>query len=548
MIILVPSIDLIAKELRESGLKIKLMGFSPTQIATITASPFYHENFVRTKGGKKVTTIATRSLLAVHASLPRSITQELLNISSNKENFREFSKIYPRVRNMKTSFLGTNISNNNVRFSQFPLPRHPLVFELEFGTNAHWPFLVCGIPIAILLYLIIYFRRNDEYKNWIGRGEYLGVSFRNIFLNTWGYVVLLCIVLLYLIMAGYLLKYVEIQAFLNNEVSKASEFVHMEFDELCTWVIVFTVTGYEDEIFPITTLGKIIASSIRITTIGCAMFILGRISADYVKNLIKGKKMEKGYHLQEHIVICNWSEKAERIVEELHSSLLRESGMARPIIVITDAEVKFPDTPEFEDTFCIPGDPASSWKLRNANVHDAFSIIILVDPRDKKNNDTHTIMIAMEMADIIDEMIKNKQIKKRPHIAAEIINGKNAKYLARAGVDEIISGNDIGVKLLAQTSVTPGITAFMDDLLHYSSDSNEIYIVDPPQELLECQANFSEISGYLLANRNQYHQAILVGVQITKNNQVLVNPDKEAFPGLKPGDKLVVMARSRPDF
>ena len=324
----------------------------------------------------------------------------------------------------------------------------------------------------------------------------------------------------------------------------------MGFKEISTWVFVFTVTGYENEVFPYTSLGKIVATSIRVVIISSVMFIVGRVSADYIKTLIKGNKMQKGYNLKDHIVICDWNQKGEQIVEELHSPLLQEHGMARPIIIITPSEFEFPDTPAFEDTFCIPGDPISPWKLRNASIHQAFAVIILAETSMERSEvDTHTVLVAMEIAELFDEMEAQGLMTKRPHISAEILDGKNIKYLKRAGVNEVISGGDLGVKLLAQSAVTPGITAFMDDLLHYSDKSNEVYIIDPPEKLVKKKASFRQIVDYLMANRTECEGALLVGIQRGADSpKMMVNPTEQEFSGLEANDRLVLIARKRPNF
>ena len=538
----------IIKELQQKQTPFHLIGLSDNEIASITASlTFYHEREI-TLNGVQHKTIATRALLAVNQKLPMVIAQALLNLFTQPQG-QEYAKVVQRCPEIGQFLEGKTIwtlSEANPRFIDYPLPMHPLVFELRWGSRQYLPFFIASLPVLCLLLFLVYLRQGRRYRKLLADKALLGITANSLFEALWPYLFLINLLFLYLLAMMYLIKYLEIQAFIYNGTSEPSPFVTMDFQQLCTWIIVFTVASYEDEIFPTTELAKIAASSIRLITIGCMMFIIGRISADYVKTLIKGTSMKKGYNLKDHVVICNWTPKAERIIEELHSSLLRETMMVRPVVVICEGEIKFPDTPEFEDTFCIPGDPLSSWKLRNANVHDAFAVIILNDKDRGADADNHTIMVAMEIVEIVEEQIQLGTIKHGPHIAAEIMDGKKQKYLQRAGVHEIISGNDIGIKLLAQTAVTPGITTFMKDLLQYSAESNEIYVVEPPAELLAAQAGFTTISSYFIQHREQLHQAILVGIYRDNPPQMLVNPDKSQFPGLTSEDKLVIMARQRP--
>lgn len=535
------------KKLKENGVKYNIISLRRDDASGLTASfPFYYST-VLTIDKKNIRTIATRALLAVNQKTPNVIVSTIMELFRNDKAYTDFVKFCPELDNIYSNNNLKSRFEKNPRFSQFPIPVHPLVFELYWDKNPYLPYYIVAIPIFCLCFFILYLRRADRYKDIIGNWKILGIKGRFVFETLWGYVLLACVVFLYLLSAIYLIKYLEIQAFINNIIKIPSPFMTMNFQQLCTWVIVFTVTGYEDEIFPLTEVGKLIASTIRLVSIATVMFIVGRISADYIQNLVKGKKMEKGYNLKDHIVICNWNYKGQKIIEELHSSLLQKTGMARPVIVICEGDINFPDTPEFEDTFCIPGNPVSGWKLRNANVHHAFAVIILADMK-REDADTHTIMVSMEIADLVENMKASGEITNEPHISAEILDNRNKKYLFRSGVHEVISSNSIGVKLLAQTAVTPGISAFMKDILQYSSESNEIYIIPPPVELVEKNASFTEISLYLLQHRETYHQAILVGVYSGTPPEMLVNPDASAFEGLSFDDKLVVMARERPVF
>ena len=88
----------------------------------------------------------------------------------------------------------------------------------------------------------------------------------------------------------------------------------------------------------------------------------------------------------------------------------------------------------------------------------------------------------------------------------------------------------------------------MDNLLKYTAESNEIYIVAPPSALVKKQASFDDVARYLLEHRNTSEHALLVGIQRGNPPVMLVNPDNGDFHGLQPDDKLVLIARKRPYF
>lgn len=553
VVVLAHEVKNVVKRLREAKVAFHPIGLSSRERHVVTASfPFYHEAMVTVMDGKgvnhNIATIGTRALLALQNDLPIDLVRNILRLFREKSSFQKFAKLLPEIESIKGATKLDPSAPNNMRFARFPMPVHPAVFELHWGQRPYENLYLFGVPILLVLLALAYLRRDNRYQRWLRDDHSWQGTSRSLFEKFWSDALMGLGLVLYVVIATNWIKYLEIQAFLNNEVTSPSNFVYMGFKELFTWIFVFTATGYEDTVFPKTMLGKILASSIRIVIISSVVFLLGRISADFIKTLIKGREMSKTYNLKDHIVICNWNRKGEKIVEELHSTLLQEHDMARPVIIITEQEIRFPDKPSFEDTFCIPGDPVSPWKLRNANIGGAYAIIILADEEREQGADTHTIMVAMEIAELLDEAEQNGHRGKKPHIAAEILDGHNAKYLRRSGVNEIISGNDLGVKLLAQTAVTPGVTAFMDDLLTYTSSSNEVYIVEPPTVLVNKGANFTDVIHYLLEHRDNCEHALLVGIQRGTPPVMMVNPSDADFTGLQAGDKLVLLARKRPMF
>ncbi|TNE44238.1 MAG: hypothetical protein EP343_31290 [Deltaproteobacteria bacterium] len=553
IVVLAHEIRSVTRRLRAAKILFHPVGMSNRERHIVTASfPFYHEAMVSVSDGKgirhNIPTVGTRALLALQKDLPVDLVRTILRLFREPAAYKSFAKMLPEINSIKGGTRLDPNDSNNMRFARFPMPVHPAVFELHWGQRPYANLYLFGLPLLLFLLGLAYLRRGNRYQRWLRDDHSWQGATRHLFEKFWADVLLGLMLALYVVVATNWIKYLEIQAFLSNEVASPSNFVYMGFKELFTWIFVFTATGFEDAVFPKTMLGKILASSIRIVIISSVVFLLGRISADFIKTLIKGREMSKTYNLKDHIVICNWNRKGEKIVQELHSTLLQEHDMARPVIIITEQEIRFPDTPSFEDTFCIPGDPVSPWKLRNANIIGAYAVIILADEDKEQGSDTHTIMVAMEIAELLDEAEQQGLRSKRPHIAAEILDGHNAKYLRRSGVNEIISGNDLGVKLLAQTAVTPGVTAFMDDLLTYTSSSNEVYIVEPPSKLVAERANFTQIIHYLLEQRSNCEHALLVGIQRGEPPVMMVNPSASDFDGLEAGDKLVLIARKRPVF
>jgi Trk K+ transport system NAD-binding subunit len=112
-------------------------------------------------------------------------------------------------------------------------------------------------------------------------------------------------------------------------------------------------------------------------------------------------------------------------------------------------------------------------------------------------------------------------------------------HLLKAGADEVISSDELGLRLLARTALYHGITRVYQELLTVGRDANEMYLIAVPTELVG--RDFVEISGMFLRHRDDKRSCLLVGIQ--RGDEMVLNPvGAEAGP-LKDGDQLILLSR-----
>lgn len=261
-------------------------------------------------------------------------------------------------------------------------------------------------------------------------------------------------------------------------------------------------------------------------------------------------------HLTGHVVICNWNEQAQRIVESIHPEMFKNSESDwLPVVVVASNVDEFPDSDFFEDTLLVPGSPLNARLLRRANVQDAHTVIICAD-RELLAPDDQTLQIALMIRAIVANEKRHR--KSEPRIVAEVLDSKRAPNFRNqdiTGIHEVVCETDLSVRVLAQTNVSPGLTYLMSDILEYDEKENDIYMVSIPENWAytgERIARFSdlvEFVGHHSLDRENKRPALLLGIRRVcagEADQMLVNPTArslEKFGELRPGDSLVLLAR-----
>lgn len=311
------------------------------------------------------------------------------------------------------------------------------------------------------------------------------------------------------------------------------------FDAFRLVLILFL--GEYEEFGPVTALGKIIAILSFILGVAIVATTVGKIAAVFI-NIKREVNMPE--EIENHIVICNWNDKGDRIIKELHS---QQAEPDTKVIIVTDKDDKeimeeeLRMSPEYQGVFFVKGDPTLHNILRNAaKVHLAKSVIILADEK-YPDPDAKTALISLA----ITKLEKN-QIKK-PHIVAEVINHRKIEHLRDAGVDEWICATDYGLGLIAQCALNKKLSEVYQQLLTYSKETNEIYIIKGdkfPIALLG--KRFEEGLTILASNRNKGNPLILIGVK--RNEKIILNPKRDEFDTFKEGDELIVIAYDPPNL
>ncbi len=302
-----------------------------------------------------------------------------------------------------------------------------------------------------------------------------------------------------------------------------STFESKPISESIWWAIVtITTVGYGD-IFPITTGGKIIAVILMTSGIG----ILGAITAALAGFLMEKRLMElkgmKNLNIKNHIILCGWNHRGIDIIEEIKSDIKYKNT---EIAVIADYD-KAPF--QIDDSlFFIKGE-INRETLEKACCKKAFSALVLSN--EKLNgyaNDAKSILACLTI----------KHINQEVYTSVELIDSKNIEQCEIAGADEIIVSGKMATNLLVQSILDHGISQCINELLS-NKKGQEFYKIDLPEKFIG--KNFAEI----ITSMKEEREVLIIGIEFSGSDKIITNPSSNTI--LKKGDKLVVIAESRPD-
>ncbi|MGI9085007.1 MAG: potassium channel family protein [Aeromicrobium sp.] len=278
------------------------------------------------------------------------------------------------------------------------------------------------------------------------------------------------------------------------------------------WAVT-TVMGSGDASYVTTPAGFII--SWLLVLFGVA--IVGVITAALVGFVIdfilkEGQGMgASGY--RDHIVVCGWNSTARELIAELGTD-----EYTTKIVVVHESD----KNPAGHGVYFVNGDITDAEDLRRAGIEEAMAAIIC--PADASNDaDMRSILTCMAIEAIAPQV----------RTVVEVNNPAHVDHFHRAKADEVVVTSRIASRLLARSSLYPGLAEIVTDIVSGGKGS-ELYRVAIPDQCVGL--SLDELSARLRSD----HQATLLGVN--RDGVAHVNPPTEFR--LAQGDDAVVVAES----
>jgi voltage-gated potassium channel len=287
------------------------------------------------------------------------------------------------------------------------------------------------------------------------------------------------------------------------------------FSTLSTGVYwgVTTVMGSGDASYVHTPGGFVISWLLVLFGVAIVASITGALVGFVIDFILKeGQGMgASGY--RDHIVVCGWNSTARELVNELNGD-----DYHRKIVVIHDAD----KNPAGNDVYFVNGDVTDADDLRRTGIEEAMAAVVC--PVDASNEaDMRSILTVMAIEAIA------------PHVrtVVEVNNPQHVDHFRRANADEILVTSRISSRLLARSSLYPGLAEIVTDIVS-GGEGSELYRVTLPAEFIGLSVD--ELSAKLRAE----HSATLLA--IGRDGHAHVNPSTDFR--LAAGDDAVVVAES----
>jgi Trk K+ transport system NAD-binding subunit len=169
-------------------------------------------------------------------------------------------------------------------------------------------------------------------------------------------------------------------------------------------------------------------------------------------------------------------------------------------------------------------------------VPDAYSVIVLADDREGRHADGKSVVTCIAIRDTC-------RAATRPNVVVECRNPDSCPHLLKASADEVVSADEMGLRLVARAALFHGMTRLYQELLTVGRDANEMFVVPAPAALVG--RDFVEVNALFARHRDGDRSCLLIGLE--RDGQMHLNPTGAEAGPLQPGDELIVLSRAAPD-
>ena len=201
---------------------------------------------------------------------------------------------------------------------------------------------------------------------------------------------------------------------------------------------------------------------------------------------------------RDHIIVCGWNSTARELIQELSTD-----EYTTKIVVITDTD----KNPAGEGVYFVSGDITTAHDLKRAGIEDAMAAVVC--PADGSNEaDMRSILCVMAIESLA------------PHVrtVVEVNNPNHVEHFQRADADEILVSSQLVSRLMARSSLYPGLAGLVTDIVS-GGEGSELYRVQLPDNYVGLSVD--ELSAKLRAE----HRATLLSV--SRGGQAYVNPPED---------------------
>lgn len=287
------------------------------------------------------------------------------------------------------------------------------------------------------------------------------------------------------------------------------------FRELGDWFYwsLTTSFGAGDSSAVETVIGQLTGWLLILFGVAIVAAITGALVGFLIEYLLKEGMGMGAAGFRDHIVVCGWNSTARELVTELEGD-----EFTTKVVVIHDTD----KNPAGDGVYFVSGDITRADDLKRAGIEEAMAAVIC--PADGSNEaDMRSILCVMAIEAIAPDV----------RTVVEANNPAHVEHFQRAEADEIVVSSRLVSRLMARSSLYPGLAELVTDIVS-GGEGSELYRVSLPDNYVGLSVD--ELSAKLRAE----HRATLLS--ISRNGHANLNPPQDFR--LQVGDDLVVVAES----
>ena len=278
------------------------------------------------------------------------------------------------------------------------------------------------------------------------------------------------------------------------------------------WAVT-TVMGSGDASYVHTPAGFVVSWLLVLFGVAIVASITGALVGFVIDFLLKEGQGMGAAGYRDHVVVCGWNPTARELISELATD-----EYTTKIVVVHDGE----KNPAGPNAYFVHGDCTNADDLRRAGIEEAMAAVVC--PSDASNEaDMRSILTVMAIESVAPGV----------RTVVEANNPAHVEHFRRAHADEIVVTSRIASRLLARSSLYPGLAGIVTDIVS-GGEGSELYRVSLPEEYVGLSVD--DLSSRLRRD----HGATLLAV--SRDSTSHVNPGP-AFR-LRPGDDAGVVAES----
>lgn len=288
-------------------------------------------------------------------------------------------------------------------------------------------------------------------------------------------------------------------------------------DALYMTILTVSTVGYQ-EVFPLSSQGKIFAVFLIITGVGSAGFAIrtaGHIMLENRLSAVFGRRVMKSIQkLRDHYIICGFGRMGRVICQELQE-------MGYPYVVVDNGADAIEELERLGYLY-IRGDATADDVLVDAGIERAKGVVCVV------TNDSENVFITLTA----------RGLNPRLNIVSRAASPESVQKLIRAGANRVVSPYYLGGFRIAQSLLSPTVLDFLETIVH-----------DKDMELRLDEAEIalgSPLDGVNVASSGLRKDLNLIILAIKgATGAMAFNPSFETE--IKAGDTLVVLGH-RPEL